>query len=685
MTISSTANKAILYGNGVATSFPYKFLIPNQSQLMVIVTDPLGNQTTLTVAQYSVSGINSPNGGAVTYPLSGSPLPALWSITILRTLPIVQLTDIVNQSGFFPDVVESAMDYQTMTQQQLSEAQSRSISFPVVDDQTAITPVLPAAAARATKPLIFDASGNVTTGQQAYQEPQALLDQAKETAETIAAGVAPGSGTGTFIQNGIGARVRTFQDKQRDIIDVRDWPVKLDGVNDDTSAVQRAIDDIAINSADSTYSGNGIAVLNIPGCKVALSRLVMRSGVIIRGCGSSSTFILPAGGTPFVFDMVGLDDTHLAAHIGLEGLYIATNGQTATDGSYARVTTGGINMSYIERGGILRDVKVNHLDGTLLYMQNAQDIDAFGCEFLFGNDNIVIDASAVNPSNAIKFYGGRSEGGRDRLLKINPANGMLPPRDIQFHGTKFECRTLSDVASAIDIGYVESVSFLGSNFVPTSTAKAMISVKDSGSGAQPRGVKLIGCSSSVPTANVCKMVDATGSGTTAVCLVVGGTWRGLGEYAFTGRCAFDGNDAFECSAPVIAPDDFIEVGVNRFDSITPGPSGITVPVLRGSSQRTTTAVPNPIVIGTAYRNGSANPVVVYTRVTLTPSGSASATAEPKLSKDNVTFIPLGSKSRPAAATAASEPFTFTVPPGWYFRLDATAGVTSDTTVAFDLF
>ncbi|MFM0151452.1 right-handed parallel beta-helix repeat-containing protein [Paraburkholderia sediminicola] len=238
MTISSTANKAIRYGNGVATSFPYKFLIPNQSQLTVIVTDPSGNQTTLTAAQYSVSGINSPNGGAVTYPLSGSPLAALWSITILRTLPIVQLTDIVNQSGFFPDVVESAMDYQTMTQQQLSEAQSRSVSFPVVDDQTAITPVLPAAAARATKPLIFDASGNVTTGATAYQEPQSLLDQAKAVAETLIAGVI--GGFGYFLQDGIAAIFRTFQDKMRDSVSVKDWGAKGDNVTDDTAAIMAA-------------------------------------------------------------------------------------------------------------------------------------------------------------------------------------------------------------------------------------------------------------------------------------------------------------------------------------------------------------------------------------------------------------------------------------------------------------
>lgn len=157
MTISSTANKATSYGNGVATNWPYKFLIPNQSQLSVIVTDPLGNQTQLSASQYAVTGIGDPNGGTITYPLSGAPLPALWSITRLRTLPIVQQTDIVNQDGFYPDVIESALDYLTMVDQQLCEQLGRTLSFPAADP--ALSGVLPAAAARANKGFGFDASG----------------------------------------------------------------------------------------------------------------------------------------------------------------------------------------------------------------------------------------------------------------------------------------------------------------------------------------------------------------------------------------------------------------------------------------------------------------------------------------------------------------------------------------------
>lgn len=278
MTISSTANKAIGYGNGVATNWPHKFLIPNANQLTVILTDPSGNQTTLSPSQYAVSGIGNRNGGTVTYPLSGAPLPVGWSITRLRVLPIVQQTDIVNQNGFYPDVVESAMDYQTMTQQQLAEQQTRSIAFPVVDDQTVINPVLPAAAARATKPLIFDSSGNVVTGQQSYIEPGTLLNLAQSVAEILVAGVAPGAGTGAFIQFGTGAQTRAFQDKMRDVISALDFmtPAQVNDVRNNVGSIDvSAAIQAALNTMHPVYLPAGTYYL--------ASSLKFSSGMVLFG------------------------------------------------------------------------------------------------------------------------------------------------------------------------------------------------------------------------------------------------------------------------------------------------------------------------------------------------------------------------------------------------------------------
>jgi hypothetical protein len=409
MTISSTANKAILYGNGVATSFPYKFLIPNQSQMSVIVTDPSGNQMPLSASQYSVSGIGSKNGGAVTYPLAGAPLPALWSVTILRTLPIVQQTDIVNQNGFYPDVLEAAMDYQTMTQQQLSESQSRGIAFPVVDDQTAINPVLPAAAARSTKPLIFDENGNVTTGQQAYQEPQALLDLAKAVAELLVAGVAPGSGTGMFLQNGVGAIPRPFQSKQRDFLSVTDYG----DVGNEVDASDALLTTIAA-ALGFTYGGTqrppaiyfprgeyllsaqAVAALNgLDGFGIA-----QYSSLRIYGDGSGSSILRATTATPAllklskgIFNLYGIqiDCNHLSGGLQLGGA------QNATVGS-----------SEIAYQSSIRDVRiVNQATGTIGCNFNfVYDTDIDGLQIVNGDANSVslqISQNVVDGTNQILF------------------------------------------------------------------------------------------------------------------------------------------------------------------------------------------------------------------------------------------------------------------------------------------
>lgn len=175
MTISTSSNTTIAQGNGQTASFSFPFPVPLVSELFVYFTDATGVQTLIASDLYSVSGIGSPNGGAVTYPLSGSPIATGTSLTIQRIVPYVQLTDLVNQSGYYANVVEAALDYLTMQTQQLNNDAIHSLQVPASEGATGL---LPAASVRALKPLIFDASGNATVGQQPYVEPATLLSEA---------------------------------------------------------------------------------------------------------------------------------------------------------------------------------------------------------------------------------------------------------------------------------------------------------------------------------------------------------------------------------------------------------------------------------------------------------------------------------------------------------------------------
>ncbi|CAB5082867.1 Pectate lyase superfamily protein [Burkholderia cenocepacia] len=308
MTISSTANKAILYGNGTATSWPYRFIIPNQSQLSVIVTDPNGNQTPLSASQYAVSGVGSKNGGAVTYPLAGAPLAVGWSLTILRTLPIVQQTDVVNQDGFYPDVLEDALDYRTMVDQQIAEMLGRAVSFPVSDDTALISPILPARAARANKGLGFDNAGNPVSIDLTIGSVLAPVVPSMAMARLVAAfttdvfvlgyNYAGDGGGGAYYkvydaapvgwENGgtrfVSATGAGFALATTAPVSVRQFGAKGDGVTDDTAAFQAALN-------------AGLMTLYVPAGTYLLGKLVMPStvGFVLYGDGTSSVLVQKAG------------------------------------------------------------------------------------------------------------------------------------------------------------------------------------------------------------------------------------------------------------------------------------------------------------------------------------------------------------------------------------------------------
>lgn len=161
MTISTTANLVTYEGNGATTTFDFAFLIPSEDDLIVTYTDADGASADLNPAQFSVSGIGDDNGGTVTYPLSGSPIANSTFLAIRRELALVQETDLVNQDGFYPQVVEDALDYVTMLVQQISTLNSQAIRVPESEDAP---DVLPAAALRANQALVFDSDGQPTVG-----------------------------------------------------------------------------------------------------------------------------------------------------------------------------------------------------------------------------------------------------------------------------------------------------------------------------------------------------------------------------------------------------------------------------------------------------------------------------------------------------------------------------------------
>lgn len=164
MTISSTTRKAGPFdGNDVTTSFPFTFKVFAAVDLRVVLTAPSGVETDLVLdSDYSVTlngNQDTSPGGTVSYPLSGDPLPTDWRLTLIGAIDYLQPTDITNGGGFYPQVVENALDRSVMLIQQVAEEIDRTIRVAVSDDVTAGLE-LPAAASRADKVLGFDANGD---------------------------------------------------------------------------------------------------------------------------------------------------------------------------------------------------------------------------------------------------------------------------------------------------------------------------------------------------------------------------------------------------------------------------------------------------------------------------------------------------------------------------------------------
>lgn len=158
MTISTTSNAVVCQGNGATTSFDFSFPVPLASELYVYYTDANGNVTTLAPNSYSTTGVGTADGGSVTYPLSGSPIASGTSLTIERIIAIQQLTSLVDQSGYYPNVVENALDLLTMICQQLANQMQLSLQVPI--GVTAVDLVLPGVTGRANTLVGFDANGN---------------------------------------------------------------------------------------------------------------------------------------------------------------------------------------------------------------------------------------------------------------------------------------------------------------------------------------------------------------------------------------------------------------------------------------------------------------------------------------------------------------------------------------------
>lgn len=211
MTISSESREVGPFtGNGSTTAFPFTFKVIAASDLSVVKTNATtGVSSTLTLtSDYTVTlntDQNNNAGGTVTLL---SALASGYTMMISTAAAYLQPTNLTNGGGFYPTVINDALDRLTIFVQQMLRTINRGIRIPSSESATSTNLILPIASLRANNYLAFDESGNVfstpgTASTTPISTAMAPVVQAATTSAAAAAmGVLPLSGgtlTGSLI------------------------------------------------------------------------------------------------------------------------------------------------------------------------------------------------------------------------------------------------------------------------------------------------------------------------------------------------------------------------------------------------------------------------------------------------------------------------------------------------------
>lgn len=130
ITIQSARND--YFGTGFQTVFPYVFKILLTTDLVVVVTDTLDNETVLSYpSDYDISNVGGALGGNVTLTTA---LTAAYQITIRRLRPLTQTTSIHNDGEYYAKLHEDAFDKLLMVDQQQQEQIDRSLKAFLAED-----------------------------------------------------------------------------------------------------------------------------------------------------------------------------------------------------------------------------------------------------------------------------------------------------------------------------------------------------------------------------------------------------------------------------------------------------------------------------------------------------------------------------------------------------------------------
>jgi hypothetical protein len=193
MTINSTSRTAGPFtGDGVTKVFPFSFKVFARGDVLVATTNTATSvETILTLDSDYTVALNADQNGSPGGTITMTVAPAVGTtLAATSNIPYLQKADLTNQGGFYPRVINDALDKITIQIQQLASKVGLGLNV--------------GAAATVTTVLNFIGLLATSTG-------------------TTLVG---------YIQDGVGAVLRPLQDRLRDTVSVKDFGVKGDGTDE---------------------------------------------------------------------------------------------------------------------------------------------------------------------------------------------------------------------------------------------------------------------------------------------------------------------------------------------------------------------------------------------------------------------------------------------------------------------
>lgn len=202
MSISTTDRKAGPFiGNGVTAAFDFEFKVFSTADVLVVRTDLAGVETELTITTDYTVALNPDQeeypGGTVTMvavPASGI------KVTLTSQVAELQQTELTNAGGFYPAVINTALDRLTILVQQLSEKVGRAVKVSIssatdpdqlVADLSAASGVATAAAETATAAAISASDSALAAEASAESlDASALMQKANNLSDVVSASAA---------------------------------------------------------------------------------------------------------------------------------------------------------------------------------------------------------------------------------------------------------------------------------------------------------------------------------------------------------------------------------------------------------------------------------------------------------------------------------------------------------------